>query len=61
MNTYDVKCPICGTMNHNLILSETNGWMECETCRQLTRCVSYVASLKIRAVPTHDYAKAATA
>ena len=28
MNTYDVKCPVCGTVNHNLYLEETDGWME---------------------------------
>ena len=34
MNTYNVKCPFCGTMNHNLNLEETNGWMECEHCQR---------------------------
>lgn len=32
MNTYDVKCPICGFVNHSLFLEETDGWMECEHC-----------------------------
>ncbi len=32
MKTYDVTCPICGTINHNLYLEETQGWMECENC-----------------------------
>ena len=32
MKRYDIKCPICGTVNRNLDLEETNGWMECEKC-----------------------------
>ena len=32
MNTYDVKCPVCGVVNHSLLLEETDGWMECEHC-----------------------------
>ena len=30
--TYDVKCPVCGVVNHSLLLEETDGWMECEHC-----------------------------
>ena len=36
MNTYDVKCPHCGHINKNLYLEETDGWMECEKCAQLS-------------------------
>lgn len=32
MNTYDVKCPICGAVNRSLFLEETDGWMECDHC-----------------------------
>ena len=32
MNAYDVKCPVCGVVNHSLFLEETDGWMECEHC-----------------------------
>lgn len=31
MNTYDVKCPVCGVVNHSLFLEETDGWMEAST------------------------------
>ena len=39
MKTYDVVCPICGSINQNLDLEETEGWMECEECKNtsLTR------------------------
>ena len=39
MKTYDVVCPICGAINRNLDLEETDGWMECEECKNtsLTR------------------------
>lgn len=32
MKQYDVKCPVCGKINHGLFLEETKGWMECEDC-----------------------------
>ena len=36
MKTYDVICPECGHINKNLYLDETNGWMECEKCSELS-------------------------
>lgn len=35
MKMKDVTCPICGTVNHNLYLEETEGWMECEHCQNV--------------------------
>lgn len=32
MKQYDIRCPICGTVNKGLYLEETGGWMECEKC-----------------------------
>ena len=37
MNAVDVKCPICGTINKSLDLEETDGWMECESCGEVTQ------------------------
>lgn len=37
MKQYDVKCPVCGHVNHNLFLEETDGWMECEECSSMSR------------------------
>ena len=41
MKTINVKCPVCGTVNHNLYLEETEGWMECECCGTLTKDASF--------------------
>ena len=30
--SYDRVCPLCGTLNRNLYLQETNGLYECEKC-----------------------------
>lgn len=30
----DEKCPLCGTINKGLNLEETEGWFECEKCKQ---------------------------
>lgn len=40
MKTYDVCCPICGALNHNLYLEETDGWMECEHCGQTVQILT---------------------
>ncbi|MBO5521562.1 MAG: translation initiation factor 2 [Eubacterium sp.] len=37
MKTYDVNCPCCGHRNADLYLEETEGWMECEKCGELTQ------------------------
>ncbi len=28
MKSYDIVCPVCGTVNKNLYLEETERWME---------------------------------
>ena len=48
MERYDVKCPICGTMNRDLYLEETDGWMECEKCHAITASMQFI---KIKVVP----------
>lgn len=37
MKIYEEKCPICGTLNKNLYLEETDGWMECVNCRTVVK------------------------
>ena len=37
MKTYDVSCPCCGYRNKDLYLEETEGWMECEKCGEVTQ------------------------
>ena len=32
MNLYNAVCPICGKLNRNLYLQETEGKMECDSC-----------------------------
>lgn len=44
----NVKCPICGTINYHLYLEETNGWMECERCGNLT---CSIADQKMKYIP----------
>ena len=46
MNAVDVKCPICGTINKSLDLEETDGWMECESCGEVTQQMKYVKTRK---------------
>ena len=40
MKAYDIKCPVCGTVNHSLFLQETDGWMECENCGTESRVLT---------------------
>ena len=47
MQLYDVKCPICGTINHNLYLEETDGGMECEHCQQTVKVLPFAMDKKV--------------
>ena len=47
MKTFDVRCPVCGHMNHNLFLEETDGWMECEKCNAATRSLESEDTIRI--------------
>lgn len=53
MKNYDVPCPICGTINRQLNLEETNGWMECEKCAQVVKVLS-VPGMKRTTVPLYS-------
>ena len=46
MRAYDIKCPVCGTVNHSLCLQETDGWMECEKCKTESRVLT-IRPLKV--------------
>lgn len=47
MKRYDIRCPICGTVNHNLYLEETHGWMECEHCMHTVKVLPFAEEKKI--------------
>lgn len=47
MKTYDKTCPMCGTLNRNLLLDETDGWMECEKCGAVTKTPDFMKTKKI--------------
>ena len=53
MKAYDIKCPVCGTVNHSLFLQETDGWLECENCGTESR----VLTLRPLRVIPHDTAE----
>mgnify|MGYP005804260767 FL=1 len=47
MKTYDVCCPACGTVNRDLYLEETEGWMECERCHQVIQIPAFARSRRV--------------
>ena len=47
LKTYSEKCLVCGEMNFNLYLEETDGWMECEYCHSVTQILKYSKTVKI--------------
>lgn len=47
MKKTNVKCPLCGTINRNLYLEETDGWMECERCGSITKGIVCTAKISI--------------
>ena len=44
MSAVDVRCPACGTVNKSVDLEETDGWMECESCGEVTQQMKYVTN-----------------
>lgn len=48
MSSIDIRCPVCGALNKSLDLEESDGWMECENCKEVTHHMEYV---KTRYVP----------
>ena len=65
MKRYDIRCPICGSVNKSLFLEETEGWFECEKCGTLTqqsfsdRTILPMSIYRDSAVPTADESGAA--
>ncbi len=47
MTLYDAKCPKCGHMNKDMDLWETDGWMKCEECLELTQFQQFHRGYKI--------------
>ena len=41
MKSYDLRCPICGAVTRGLYLEETDGWMECEKCGNVTQSMEH--------------------
>jgi uncharacterized Zn finger protein len=41
MKSYDLRRPICGAVNRGLYLEETDGWMECEKCGNVTQSMEH--------------------
>ena len=57
MKKYDVTCPVCGHKNVGLFLEETDGWMECEHCRQVSRSGYSKDAVRIPAFAVNDLAR----
>ncbi len=53
MKQYDVKCPVCGTLNKGLYLDETNGWMICEHCGSKVLSSSF-DNREVAKLPVYD-------
>ena len=41
MKSYDLRCPVCEAVNRGLYLEETDGWMECEKCGNVTQSTEH--------------------
>ena len=54
MNQYDAKCPVCGTVNKDLYLEETEGCMICEHCQAETHFEGFDRPVRI---PVYDISK----
>ena len=50
----NVKCPLCGAVNTGVNMDETDGWLECSSCRAVVQLLKYVTS---REVPLYQMDK----
>ena len=55
MKSYDLRCPICGTVNRGLYLEETDGWMECEKCGNVTQSMEHRQTVLIPLILFRPY------
>ena len=51
MRAFDVTCPICGHKNESRYLEETEGWMECDACGNLTQIMDRRMPVKSIRIP----------
>ena len=61
MKQYDVKCPICGHVNHSLYLEETDGWMECEKGGSMKKSKQFGKTIRIPIFGIKEHSKPAKA
>lgn len=47
MERVDIECPICKTINKGLDIHETDGWFECEKCKNEIQILKYAKTKKI--------------
>lgn len=55
MKTYSEVCPICGTLNENLYLQETEGNYECQCCKSNVKSLTF--GMQYESLPLFDLAK----
>ena len=61
MKRCNMECPSCGHVNHNLYLEETDGWMECEKCRSITRSENFGEMIRLPIVKLKPYSECVAA
>lgn len=54
MKRYNIECPVCGKLNRQLFLEETDGWMECEYCGEMTQHLREMRKTPIALYPVRD-------
>lgn len=57
LKRYTKICPICATVNKDLYLEETNGWMECEKCHNIVKVIEFEKMVRIPVYSTYALTK----
>lgn len=52
--TSQENCPICGTVNKDLNLDETNGWFICEKCGSEVNNLTHCKTVKVPFLKTDE-------
>lgn len=57
MKSYTKICPICGTVNKDLYLEETDGWMECEKCKISVKVEEFGRMVRVPVYSIYSFSK----
>lgn len=57
MKRYTCECPICGTINKDLYLEDSQGWFVCEKCDNSVQIMKFEKRIRLPVYTPEQVAK----